>query len=1036
MNRLIRYFIERHLVINLITIFILCIGIVISIKFIQREAFPNVNLDKIQVDVIYPGASPREVEQLLMTPIERELRALNGIDKMYSMSFPGSGRIYMEVDPAASNRSRLSSEVQLAVNRASLPDDLLNDPVVTEVDGAVFPIIRLAIAAPMDELQLKRLGDNIRDDLLGIKGVAKVQILGGRKAEIRVVADQKRMDEQHISVRDLAQALQSWNVNMAGGNIDTPKGQQSVRIVGEFTDAKDAANLILRANDRGDALRLGDVATVTETLEQASSYTEVKGESAISMIILKKADGDIIDAVDNIKQYIETVPARYGASVEVKSYQDFSRFARMRLGVLTSSGMMGLALVFISLFLFLRLSVALTTAWGLPIIFMAGIAIIFSLGITLNLISMLGLIIVLGMLVDDAIVIGENITWHMERGMTPAEAAVKGTTEVLGPVTASVMTTVVAFVPMFFVSGMIGKFIVAIPIVVITLLMLSWLESFVFLPSHVAYFTNPNKHPPERAWLMKFENIYGWILERAVHFRWITILLSVLILIGAMVLAKTSLSFQLFPPVGVDEYIVRVTAPAGTSLETMRDHLRDVDRAMRVEIKPEYLQATILKSGDVSIDEGDPLTQRGSRYGMIRVIYEPAVSRPDHDALEDMRHLANTLPQKYPQLDVNFTEIRNGPPLGRPLEAEISSYDNATAEKAAYGLMGYLKTIPGVTSIDSGLQQGDAEMHVVLDRELATYAGVDLATASQHVRAAVGGLVVSNITRGTEEMDVTIRFPEAHVNEVNQLRTIQIPNQRDGLVPLYKIAHFEEHTGFTTIRHKDAIRIVNVVADINADQITSIQLNKLVRDNAASWQGDVAGKVTVQYGGEEEKNKESFESLVLAFGFALMAIFFILAIQFSNITYPIIVMLAIPFGIIGVIFSFYLHDMFWKPMPLSFFSSLGVIALTGVVVNNSLVLLEFVQRAVKEGVALKDAVIQSGRRRLRSVTLTSATTILGLLPTAYGWGGLDPFVSPMALALSWGLIFSTVITMLTIPAVVMAVEDLKMFFLKLFRPQK
>jgi multidrug efflux pump subunit AcrB len=1033
MHALIRYFVERHLVINLITVFVLCLGLVIAVKFMQREAFPNVNLDRIQVDVIYPGASPREVEQLLMTPIERELRALNGIDKMYSMSFPGSGRITMEVDPAASNRARLSSEVQLAVDRADLPADLPNEPVVTEIDGAVFPIIRLAISAPMDELQLKRLGDDIKDDLLGIKGVAKVQILGDRKAEIRIVVNPQRMAEERISVRDITQALQAWNVNLAGGNIDTPEGQQSVRIVGEFANTADAANLILRANDRGDVLRLGDVATVTETLEKANTYSEVKGQSAISMIVLKKADGDIIDAVDNIKQYIETVPARYGAQVEIKTYQDFSRFARMRLGVLTSSGMMGLALVFISLFLFLRLSVALTTAWGLPVIFAAGVSIIFAAGITLNLVSMLGLIIVLGMLVDDAIVIGENITWHMERGLSPTEAAVKGTVEVLGPVTSSVMTTVVAFVPMFFVTGMIGKFIVAIPMVVITLLLLSWMESFVFLPSHVAYFTNPNKHPPERAWLVKFENMYGWLLERAVRFRWTTILLSFLSLIGVIVLAKTSMSFQLFPPVGVDEYIVRVTAPPGTSLETMRDHLRDIDRDVRADIKPEYLQATVLRSGDVSIDEGDPLTQRGSRYGMIRVIYEPAVSRPGHDALVDMHTLAKDLPQKYSGLEISFTEIRPGPPLGRPLEAEISSYEDGVAEKAAANLIAYLKTIPGVSGIDSGLKQGDEELHVVLDRELATYAGVDLATASQHVRAAVGGLVVSNITHGTEEIDVTLRFPERGAEEVKQLRNVLVPNKRDGLVPLYKIAHFEQHTGFTTIRHKDAIRIVNVVADIDADKITSIELNKRVRDNAAQWQGDLAGKVNVQYGGEEEKNKESFESLVLAFGFALMAIFFILAIQFSNMIYPIIVMLAIPFGIIGVIISFYVHDIVWKPMPLSFFSSLGIIALTGVVVNNSLVLLEFIQRALKEGVALKDAVIQSGRRRLRSVTLTSATTILGLLPTAYGWGGLDPFVSPMALALSWGLIFSTVITMLTIPAVVMALDDVKHAVLKLFR---
>ena len=1030
MRAIVSYFINRHLVINLVSVFILFLGIVVSFVFIKREAFPNVNLDLIQVDASYPGASPREVEQLVVTPIEQELRALNGINKMVSMSFPGSARITMEVDPDASNRIRLSSEVQLAVQRAKLPADLPFDPVVTEVDGAIFPVIRLAVTAPLDDLQLKRLGDNIKDDLLKLKGVAKVFMLGDRKAEIRVVADAERMAQEHISVRDMAQALQAWNLNVPGGDIDTPDGQKTVRIVGQFVNANDAANLVLRANERGNMLKLSDVAHVEESLVKATQYNDVRGQQALSMIVLKRADADIITTVDEIKQYLTAVPERYGAQVEVKTFQDFSRFARMRLAVLTSNGWMGLILVFISLLLFLRFSVAITTTWGLPIIFMAGISLFYFFGLTLNLISMMGIIIVLGMLVDDAIVIGENITWHMERGKSPQDAAVIGTMEMMTPVAATIMTTVAAFVPMFFVSGIIGKFIVAIPIVVITLLMLSWLESFLFLPSHVAHFTNPKKHPPERAWLVAMENGYGWILELAVKFRWTTVFLSLAILIATMMLAKT-LPFQLFPPVGVDEFIVRVTAPPGTSLEQMREHLRVIDKDLRSHINPKYLQATLLKSGDVSIDEGDPLTQRGSRYGMIRVIYEPSVSRPEHNALDDMHAMAEVLPKVYPGFDISFTEIRNGPPLGRPLEAEISSYDDALAEKAATNLMEYLKTVKGVTGVDSGLKRGDDEIHVIINRELATYAGVDLATASQQIRAAVGGLVVSNLRKGTEEVDVTIRYPDKGAAELKELNNILIPNQRDGLVPLHKIAHFEQHPGYTTIRHRDAVRIVSVVADIDADVISSIELNRRVKAAEPEWQGADAKNIQVQYGGEEEKNNESLKSLFIAFGFALLAIFFILAIQFDNLGYPFIVMLAIPFGMVGIIVSFYLHDMLWKPMPLSFFSSLGMIALTGVVVNSSLVLLEFIQRAVKEGTELVDAVIQAGRRRLRALILTSATTVLGLLPTAYGWGGMDPFVSPLALALSWGLFGSTIFTLVTIPAFVVAAHDSKLFLLRM-----
>jgi multidrug efflux pump subunit AcrB len=1033
MTAIIRYLVSRGLVVNLVSIFLFILGLVTAILYIQVEAFPNVNLDRIQIDTFYPGASPQEVEQLIITPIEQELRALNGIDKIVSMSFPGSGRITMEVDPNANNRDKLSSEISLAVDRAKLPLDLPNDPFVTEIDGAVFPIIRIAVSAPISELELKRLGDDIKDDLLTIKGVAKVAVQGDRKAEYRVVVDPQALQRERISVSEISAAIRGWNLNTPGGDIDSSEGQKSVRVVGEFDSAEDAGNLVLRANESGHVLRLRDVATVTEALEVPQTLFDVEGQPALSMLILKRSDSDIIKTVDAVKDYVATVAQRYGDQVQVKTFQDFSRFARVRLNVLTNNGLVGIVLVFISLLLFLRFSVAMTTTWGLPIIFMSGIFLIHSFGITLNLISMMGFIMVLGMLVDDAIIIGENITHHMEQGLNPVEAAVKGAVELIGPVTTTIMTTVAAFLPMMFMSGIIGKFIIGIPIVVITLLMISWLESFLILPSHVAHVTNPNKHPPERAWLLALDSAYASVLGFALRFRWATVILSFALLFGSFLLAKTSMSFQLFPPVGVEEYIARVTAPPGTSLESMRQQLRNIDSDMRSMIDPKYLEATVSKSGDVSVDEGDPLTQRGSRYGQIRAIYTPAVTRPDHNALQDMHKIAQVLKQNHPSLDIDMTEIRPGPPVGRALEAEISSYDNQASDAAARGLMEYLKTIKGVTTIDSGLKQGDDEIRVVLDRKLATYAGVDLAVAASQIRAAAGGLVVSTVRRATEEINVTLRFPDKVSGEFEQLKQVLVPNNRGGLVPLYKIAKFEQHDGFTTIRHKDGTRIVNVVADIDADVITSSELNRLVAKHEADWQGEVADKVQVNYGGEEEKNQESFRSLGIAFIFALVAIFFILAIQFNNLTYPVIVMLAIPFGAIGIIISFYLHDMYWKPMPLSFFSTLGMVALTGVVVNSSLVLLVFIQRARRDGVEMYEAIMQAGRRRLRAVLLTATTTVVGLLPTAYGWGGMDNFVSPMALALSWGLAFATVVTLVTIPATLLVGHDIRAAFRRVLR---
>lgn len=1021
MKSIFRFFVERALMVNLISIFLMAVGIY-AIFDINREAFPNVNLDKIRIDIPYPGASPSEIERLVITPIEQELKALDGIDTMNSIAFSGSGIINLDIDPDSGNREQIANDVQMAVDQAVLPDDLPSKPHVLEIDGAVFPVIQLAVSSPVSELALKRLGDQISDDLLTVKGIARVQVQGDRKAEIRITVDPYKLSLHRISIGEISSLLKSWNINSPGGQVNTFEGQKMVRIVGQFQNVDDVAALVLRSNDQGDNIKISDVATIEESLVIPTIYLDSGGNPALNMIILKKISGDIIDVVDRVKDYIKTIPDLYGDKVNVSTSQDFSRFARLRLGVLTNNGIVGLILVFISLIVFLRFSVAMTTTWSLPIVFLTGLFLLHLSGITLNLVSMLGFIMVLGMLVDDAIIIGENIAYHMEQGDSPNDAAVKGAHELFGPVTTTILTTIAAFLPLMFMSGMIGKFIVAIPVVVISLLFFSWLEAFLILPSHVSHLTSTKVKAKEKQWLVNFEHSYAKFLSWVLHHRWTVVFLSALVLIGSVVLAKQTMQFQLFPAVAVDQYLVRVTAKPGTNLSDLRTYLKMVDQEIRKHIKSEFLESTILSSGQTQRDAGDPLTQRGSRFGQIRVLYIPALLRPEHDAVKELRYFEKNLPAKYPELEIAFELVKPGPPTGRALELEISSKDGVSNERVAENLISFLKDIKGVTTIESGLQPGDKEIHVVLDKNLATYAGVNLETAASHIRASVDGLRVTTTRYGTEEVDVTIRYPE-DIEDIKALQNLQVPNSRGGLIPLSSIAQFDEEIGFTTIRHKDGLRVIRVFANIDETQTSSIKLNKQVEDNKEIWLAEFKNKVKINFGGEAEKNDESFQDLAFSFLFALIAIFFLLAIQFNSLGYPLIVMLAIPFGAVGVILSFYVHDILWKPMPLSFFSSMGMVALTGVVVNSSMILLVFIQRARAEGMDAMQAIILACRRRLRAVVLTAATTVVGLLPTAYGWGGTDPFVAPMALALSWGLAFATLITLIVIPAALAASID-------------
>jgi len=1027
MNNLIRFFVERGLLVNLLALMLLFGGIYAATS-IQREAFPSVDFDIVVINTGYPGTSPREIEQLIVTPIERELKGVDGINVIRSTSFPGSMQIAIEVDPNYTDRSRFVADVQQAIDRADVPDDLPNDPILTEIKSEQTPVISFTIFSEREPLSLKRTADLIQDDILAIDGVSRLVMQGNRKEEIRITIDPEKARKQRISTDDVIRLVQGWNVNAPGGPLKTPDGQKMVRVEGEFTSARDAAGLVIRANERGDALRLGDIAEVSQTLEKPWRYVDAVGQQAINMIVMKKAEEDIITLVDKVRDYLATIPDRYGEDIEVRAYQDFSINTRLRLGVLTSNGAIGLGLVFITLVLFLRPAVALTTAWGLPIIFFSGLFALYVGGMNLNLLTMFGFIIVLGLMVDDAIIIGENATYHMERGMQAAKAVVLGTHELIGPVSATILTTIVAFMPLMFMQGIIGKFVFSIPLVVIVLLLFSWLEAIFILPNHIRDVANPKKHPSERWLLVWLTRLYKVSLGWAVKLRYLTVLLSFLSLAGAIWLAG-NVRFQLFPPGAEDQFYLRIAAPAGTTLEDMRRQLLEVDREVRARISPDILETSISIAGQNTADEREALQQLGDHYGFVRVILTSFVERQIR-AGEVMQELETSIPSLFPDLEINFVMQRPGPPVGRAMQVEITGGSETAKERTARRLIDHISAIKGVHSIESDLQAGDPEIHVVLDRTKAAYAGVDLATVATHIKAAFDGIRVSTLKRGKEEVDVSIRYPERLSHDVRTLKQLRIPNRAGGMVPLSRLATLEEHPGVSSIRHKDGIRVINVSAEVREELMTSKELNDRVLADVRQWLSQEDENLGVRYflGGEQERTQESVRGLVFSFVFALLGIFVILAIQFNRLSYPLLVMLAIPFGFIGIVIGLFLHDQ-----PLSFMSLMGFVALTGVVVNSSLVMVVFIQRLLEKGTHWFEAIIAGGTRRLRAVLLTAITTVVGLLPTAYGWGGHDPFVAPMALALSWGLMFSTIITLYTVPAAMAVGFDFGRLFRSMFK---
>ncbi|MBL1352150.1 MAG: efflux RND transporter permease subunit [Zetaproteobacteria bacterium] len=1021
MKAMIAFFVRRGLLVNLLSLMLLAAGGYAALN-IQREAFPNINFDMILVSAAYPGTSPKEVENLLLTPIERELKGIDGIDTIYATAFTGMMQITIRVDPNDKDRSRLVSDIQQAINRASLPVDLPADPVITEIKSEQAPVLGFTIFGDVSGLALKRISNHIKNDILNLKGVSHAFVQGDRKEEIRITLKPKKMRQYRVSINDVMHLVQGWNINAPGGRLKSKQGQQIIRITGEFTSAEDAGNLVLRANDVGQALRLKDVADIEDTLERSNRMVAAQGKPAMNFIVMKKGNEDIITLVDRVRAYLDTIPEHY--HMQVRTYQDLSLVTRLRLGVLTGNGAIGLGLVLLTLLLFLRPAVAITTAWGLPIVFFSGLALLYFSGVTLNLLTMFGFIMVLGLMVDDAIIIGENATWHMERGLSPEQAAIEGTYELSGPVTATVLTTIVAFLPLMYMDGIIGKFIYSIPVVVIVLLSFSLLEALFILPNHIRDIANVKKHPRERKIFNGFNRWYGKALQWAVKLRYLTILLTLLAL-AAVVLLASQMKFQLFPGGAESEFYLRVNAPIGTTLDDTFKQLLALDKAVRQRIDPSMLETTTIIAGENSADQRESLKQVGDRFGFVRVILTHFTQR-DVSAYKVMDSIEKDIPALFPDLKISFAMKSSGPPVGRALEVEISGSDEAAKVRVAQRLEKMLHGIEGATAIESGLQPGQKELHIVLDRVKAAYAGIDLKTVALHVKAAFDGLRVSTLKQGTEEVNVTIRYPKKAQRHLSSLMRLEIPNGRGGMVPLSRVAHIEETAGSGSIRHKDGLPIINVSSEVDRIHINSKELNEQVMARTDEWLGKDAKDVRYHLGGEQERSKESVQGLIYSFMFALAGIFVILAIQFNRLSYPFLVMLAIPFGAIGIVIGFYVHGE-----PLSFMAMMGFVALTGVVVNASLVLAVFIQRQLEEGVPWREAIIISGQRRLRAVLLTTITTVVGLLPTAYGWGGFDPFVAPMALALSWGLLFSTAITLFSIPAAMGIGMDVRALFFRM-----
>ena len=1097
MKGLVEYFVSRSIFVNILTLLLIVMGSYTAFSM-NKEAFPNIQFDIVTVVTVYPGASPQEIEKLVTRPLEESIKEVDGIKEYRSTSIEHRSAMTILIDPDARDSRKVVDDIRSAVDRTTdLPADA-EKPLMIEVGTARTPVIEFYLGQVekdgkplLTDRELRQQAEILEKKLLNVRGVARVERHGWRDTEMQVDLNPHLLQRYYIGVDAVINALRLRNINLPGGKIEKGDREIIVRTIGEFENTKEIERTVIRSNEVGQAVRISDVATVTEGFEEPSILERADGHPAITLVVIKRQSADVIKVVDQTKAVVEDFKKHMPAKLKVGHANDLSFFVRRRLGVLMSNGMGGLFLVVVSLFVFLGWRVAVMTTLGIPVAIGMTFMTMQWMGVTLNLISMFGLILVIGIIVDDAIIVSENIFRYVEMGYGAYESVVKGTQEVVAPVLATISTTIAAFGPMLFMTGIFGKFVYFIPLVVIIALLASLLESFFILPSHVydvtKYSSAPTGETARDHWFNALrDRLYRPTLVWALKHRAFVLLglLGLLLTVGG--LQKAFGSFKLFPS-AIDAFFVKITADRGLTKTATLKFARAVEQAV-AQLPPDEpgvprpsreLKNFTTRVGIIQLQPNDPFVKRGSNYAMVRVFLTPEQdrTRKTKEVVRSLRRRTAWLlneegrrrlalqeaaeaaaegspsavatsglhatalatgskagtqaagpevPAEFRELAggliaLDFEEQQGGPPVGKPVAIQITGNEYDELKKIGAEYKAVLSKIDGVTDIDDDFQPGKDEIRLTVSEILAAQAGLSVMQVASSVNTAFDGNVATKIKRLAEEVDVRVRFGEAYRLSPRMLDLIHVQNMQGYLVPVNRMARFEEARGVVALNHLDGNRLLTVTANVNEKKISSREANL----KAAQAGKNIIRKYpgySVQFGGENKDTEESMNSLMRAFAVGLVLIFMILASLFRSIIQPAIVVAAIPFSLIGVMLAFLTHGH-----PFSFLGMMGVIGLAGVVVNDSIVLVDFANniRDNNPGMHIDDVVKDAAALRLRAVLLTTITTVLGLLPTAYGLGGRDPFLVPMALSFAWGLMFATFLTLVVVPILYKSEHEFK-----------
>lgn len=1028
MRAFLHYFASRHTLANVFTLMVVLLGLG-TLTHIQRDNFPSVDLAEMVITTRYPGASPQDVELNVTNLIEEQLKEVDELKRVTSLSMENISVIGVKLELDAKDLDKVKTDVRDAVSRTSgFPQEVDELPVVREITTATgIPIIEVGLTgSDIPYSRLREYARNVEKELEEIPGVARLRRYGYLDREIHIEMLQDSLEQWQIPGAQIVSAIANRNIRASGGSFESYTSERNIVTLAQFENPLEVEDVIVEVTEDGTQVRVSDVAIVKDAFEPEKQRSRMNGKPAISFVVYKKESADIIRTVERIKTLVAENQHRLPQGVNIEYSNDVSENVKNRLQVVASNGALGLILVLVMLSFFLDLRSAFWVALGIPVALLGTIFLLPVFGAYLDTIALGAMILVIGIVVDDGIIVAENIWRYREQGVSALEAAVKGASDVYQPVVTTLLTTALAFAPMFFMTGTLGDFIFVIPLVVTLALLVSLAELTFSLPAHLIWGVKDEavnvSHKSKRLNIEGIKEKFGHLLETFLKWRYPVIILSTILLVSSFWYAARYIDFVLFPTQSANRFDLLVELPTGSSLDLTSNTMLEMEGLVE-ELPEGEVKSYVTRIGGL----GDFFAGENEHWAYLGVFLTPFATRDRNadEIVEDLRQRSQTVEEIE---RINFVVDSGGPPVGRPVTIRVVGSDDEKRVQLADLITDRLQDMEGIKDLDRDDKKGKEQINVDIDYIRLADAGLSVADVARNVRLAFDGEVVTSVRYGDEDVDFRVLFEETARSSLGTLSDLVIPNRRGEFVRLEEVANFSIGSGPSNVYHFDNERAITITSDVVKGIITPLEATERIKqgiDIDQDWPG-----MRIVVGGEAEESAESMGSLVVAFVAAAVGIYLLLLLLFDSMTQPIMVMIAIPFGMVGVIISFALHQT-----DFGFLAMLGVVGLTGILVNDSLILVNMVNNLNDEQpeLTLYERIVAAATVRMRPIVLTSVTTVAGLLPMAYGIGGSDPFSAPMALAMGYGILFATPITLILVPCLLAAMHDLQRITLKFKR---